>query len=121
MSPVVLSAWVMTGAAVALGFRALATGGVGLGFGPAGWLWVGCIAGALGHYEYVAKLTKAGFDDIQIEPTRVYRLEDARTFFAGEGLDTNALAESIDGDVISAFVRATKRAPASCCGSECCH
>jgi len=84
-------------------------------------LWVGCVAGALGDYEYVAKLAKAGFEDIQIEPTRVYSLEDARTFLAGEGVDADALAASRNGDVISAFVRASKRAQASCCGSECCH
>ena len=55
-------------------------------------LWVGCVAGALSDYEYVAKLTKAGFDDIQIEPTRVYSIDDARTFLAGEGLDVDALS-----------------------------
>src|SRR6202522_4528598 len=50
-------------------------------------LWVGCIAGALQDYQYVAKLAKAGFDDIAIEPTRVYNIEDARTFLSGQGID----------------------------------
>ena len=74
-------------------------------------LWVGCVAGALGDYEYVAKLAKAGFDDIDIEPTRVYSIEDARTFLAGEGLDVDALAKQVDGTFISGFVRATKPCP----------
>ena len=47
-------------------------------------LWVGCVAGALDDYEFVAKLAKAGFEDIEIEPTRVYSLDDARTFLAGK-------------------------------------
>ena len=84
-------------------------------------LWVGCVAGALGDYEYVAKLTKAGFDGIDIEPTRVYRLEDARTFLAGAGLDVDALAAKIDGTFMSGFIRATKPAAAACCGPSCCH
>ncbi len=83
-------------------------------------LWVGCVAGALTDYEYVAKLTKAGFEQIDIEPTRVYSLEDARTFLAGEGLDADALAKDVEGRFISAFVRATKAAPTSCCGPTCC-
>ena len=84
-------------------------------------LWVGCVAGALGDYEYVAKLAKAGFEDIEIEPTRVYSVGDARTFLAGEGVDAEALATSLDGRFMSVFIRATKRAPAACCGTECCH
>jgi len=84
-------------------------------------LWVGCVAGALGDYEYVAKLAKAGFDNIDIEPTRVYGIEDARTFLAGEGLDLEALAKKIDGTFMSAFIRATKPATAACCGPSCCH
>jgi SAM-dependent methyltransferase len=84
-------------------------------------LWVGCIAGALGDYEYVAKLAKAGFEHITIEPTRVYSVEDARTFLAGEGLDADALAQAVDGTFVSAFIRATKSAAsASCCGPTCC-
>ena len=83
-------------------------------------LWVGCVAGALTDYEYVAKLTKAGFEGIQIEPTRVYSVEDARTFLTAEGLDVDTLAAQVEGKFISAFVRATKNAPASCCGPACC-
>jgi len=83
-------------------------------------LWIGCVAGALSDYEYIAKLTKAGFEDVQIEPTRVYSLEDARAFLASEGLDADALAQQVDGTFISAFVRATKGVNASCCGPSCC-
>ena len=83
-------------------------------------LWVGCVAGALRDYEYVAKLAKAGFDDIDIETTRVYGLEDVRAFLVGEGLDVDALATQVDGTFISAFIRATKKAPAPCCGPSCC-
>ena len=56
-------------------------------------LWVGCVAGALGDYEYVAKLAKAGFEGIDIETTRVYSIQDARTFLAGEGLDVDAACQ----------------------------
>src|SRR5215472_4833556 len=55
-------------------------------------LWVGCIAGALEDREYADKLAKAGFDQIEIEPTRVYSIEDARQFLTGEGLDVDAIA-----------------------------
>ena len=84
-------------------------------------LWVGCVAGALGEYEYVAKLAEAGFDGIDIEPTRVYSVDDARAFLAGEGLDVDALARQVEGKFISAFVRATKPAPRRCCGPACCN
>ncbi|MEO8482733.1 MAG: arsenite methyltransferase, partial [Acidobacteriota bacterium] len=57
-------------------------------------LWVGCVAGALGDDEYVATLAKAGFEDIGIEETRAYNIDDARTFLAGEGLDVDALAKA---------------------------
>jgi len=83
-------------------------------------MWVGCVAGALGDYEYVAKLARAGFDDIGIEPTRVYRAADAREFLAGKEFDVDALASEIDGKFVSAFVRATKPAVTSCCGPTCC-
>src|SRR6185369_17670011 len=82
-------------------------------------LWVGCVAGALGADEYVAKLAKAGFDGIDIETTRVYSIQDARTFLAGEGLDVDALARDIDGTFVSGFIRATKPAAATCCGPSC--
>jgi arsenite methyltransferase len=83
-------------------------------------LWVGCVAGALGDYEYVAKLAKAGFDGIDIETTRVYSIEDARTFLAGEGLDVDALVREVDGTFISGFIRASKPATTACCGPNCC-
>ena len=69
-------------------------------------LWVGCIAGALRDYDYVAKLAKAGFDSIDIEPTRVYSIADARQFLAGEGIDVDAIAPQVEGKFISAFIRA---------------
>ena len=84
-------------------------------------LWVGCVAGALGDDEYVAKLAKAGFEGINIEETRVYGIADARTFLAGEGIDADALAKEIDGTFISGFIRATKPAVAACCGPNCCN
>jgi 2-polyprenyl-3-methyl-5-hydroxy-6-metoxy-1,4-benzoquinol methylase len=71
-------------------------------------LWVGCIAGALDENDYRAKLTAAGFTRVDIEPTRIYRAEDARSFLAGQGLDVDRLAPQIDGKFFSAFVRATK-------------
>ena len=81
-------------------------------------LWVGCIAGALQDYEYVAKLAKAGFDNIDIDPTRIYDIEDARTFLSGQGVDVNAIAPQVQGKFMSAFIRATK--PVSCCAPRCC-
>jgi SAM-dependent methyltransferase len=83
-------------------------------------LWVGCVAGALRDYDYVATLAKAGFVDIDIEATRTYSLDDARAFLTGEGIDADALAVKVDGAFISAFVRATKPSAASCCGPTCC-
>jgi arsenite methyltransferase len=71
-------------------------------------LWVGCIAGALEETEYLAKLTAAGFAAISIEPTRVYKIEDARQFLADAGLDVDTIAPQVDGKFMSAFVRATK-------------
>jgi arsenite methyltransferase len=81
-------------------------------------LWVGCIAGALEENEYRGKLAAAGFEQIELEPTRVYRVEDAREFLAGEGIDVDAIAPQVDGKFMSAFVRAVK--PAPCCGPACC-
>src|SRR2546427_6816686 len=72
-------------------------------------LWVGCIAGALEENEYRSKLAAAGFKDIDIEPTRVYHLEDARSFLTGHGIDVDAIAPQVDGKFMSAFVRASKR------------
>jgi arsenite methyltransferase len=81
-------------------------------------LWVGCIAGALEENDYRSKLAAAGFEQIELEPTRIYRLEDAREFLAGEGIDVDAIAPQVDGKFMSAFVRAMK--PGSCCGPACC-
>jgi arsenite methyltransferase len=71
-------------------------------------LWVGCIAGALKDSDYTAKLARAGFDAIDIEPTRVYSIDDARQFLAGEGIDADAIASQVEGKFISAFIRAVK-------------
>ncbi len=71
-------------------------------------LWVGCVAGALSESEYKTLLAAAGFDEIGIEPTRIYRAEDARQFLTGQGLDVDSLASKIDGKFISAFIRARK-------------
>ena len=87
-------------------------------------LWVGCVAGALGDDEYRNKLSAAGFEQIDIEPTRVYRAEDARDFLAGAGVDVDAIAPQVDGKFLSAFVRAVKPAGArtkACCGPTCCN
>jgi arsenite methyltransferase len=81
-------------------------------------LWVGCIAGALGDDEYAEKLATAGFQGIEIEPTRVYNIEDARTFLNGQGVDVDIIAPQVQGKFLSAFIRATK--PASCCAPGCC-
>ena len=81
-------------------------------------LWVGCIAGALQDREYVSKLANAGFDSIDIEPTRVYDIEDARAFLSGRGVDVDAIAPQVQGKFMSAFIRAKK--PVSCCAPGCC-
>jgi len=93
-------------------------------------LWVGCVAGALEEQEFLSLLTEVGFEDPSIEPTRVYRSEDARTFLAEAGLDADGAVEQIDGKFMAAFVRATKpaaaptatpaAAPTSCCAPGCC-
>jgi arsenite methyltransferase len=85
-------------------------------------LWVGCVAGALDEGEYRTKLAAAGFEQIEIEPTRVYRVEDAREFLSGHGIDVDALAPQVDGRFLSAFVRAVKPiAKQSCCSPTCCN
>jgi SAM-dependent methyltransferase len=73
-------------------------------------LWVGCLAGALEENDYKAKLGAAGFVHVEMEPTRVYRVEDAREFLAGAGVDVDAIAPLVDGKFMSAFVRAVKPA-----------
>jgi arsenite methyltransferase len=84
--------------------------------------WVGCIAGALDENEYRAKLASAGFERIEIEPTRIYCAEHAREFLSGQGIDVDALAPQVDGKFLSAFIRAVKpnRAQEACCGPKCC-
>ena len=72
-------------------------------------LWIGCVAGALSEDDYRAKLAKAGFTQIEVEPTRVYRAEDARDFLAGAGLDADTIAPQVNGKFMSAFIRARKR------------
>ena len=85
-------------------------------------LWVGCVAGALEDLEYRSKLASAGFEQIQIEPTRVYRVEDAREFLSGHNIDVDSLAPEVDGKFMSAFVRAVKpTAKQSCCAPTCCN
>jgi arsenite methyltransferase len=81
-------------------------------------LWVGCIAGSLQDHEYSAKLTAAGFAAVEIEPTRVYDIEDARVFLSAEGIDVDAIAPQVEGKFMSAFIRATK--PNGCCAPGCC-
>jgi arsenite methyltransferase len=71
-------------------------------------LWVGCIAGALEENEYLNKLTSAGFADAEVEPTRIYHVEDAREFLSGQGFDVDTLAPQVDGKFFSAFIRAVK-------------
>lgn len=100
-------------------------------------LWVGCVAGALSDHDYLAKLTAAGFENPDIEVTRVYSVEDAQDFLAGQTDDLQQLAQQVDGKFVSGFIRATKpgatasatfvapaasAAPAarSCCGPSCC-
>jgi arsenite methyltransferase len=87
-------------------------------------LWVGCVAGALDETEYREKLTAAGFAHIEIEPTRIYRVEDAREFLSAEGVDVNAIAPQVGEKFMSAFVRAVKPssgAEKTCCGPACCN
>jgi len=82
-------------------------------------LWVGCIAGALGESEYIAKLVGAGFAGVFIEPTRVYNVEDARQFLTKAGVDVDAIAPQVTDRFFSAFVRANKP-KAVCCEPGCC-
>jgi arsenite methyltransferase len=83
-------------------------------------LWVGCIAGALQDTEFEAKLRAAGFTGVEIEPWRVYNVEDAQAFLTDGGLDVDALAPQVEGKFLSAFVRGTKPEAKSCCGPTCC-
>ncbi len=84
-------------------------------------LWVGCVAGALHEDDYRRFLADAGFDAVDVEPWRVYQVEDAKQFLAETGLDVDEVAAQVEGKIASAFVRATKPARAgACCGSDCC-
>jgi arsenite methyltransferase len=89
-------------------------------------LWIGCIAGALEESEYHAKLAAAGFEQIEIEPTRIYKIEDARQFLAGKNIDVEAIAPQVEDKFASAFIRARKpiadkrTASQPCCGPACC-
>jgi arsenite methyltransferase len=73
-------------------------------------LWVGCVAGALDESEYRAKLGAAGFVEVEIEPTRVYTIEDARHFLSAKGIDVEVIAPHVKGKFASAFIRAKKSA-----------
>jgi arsenite methyltransferase len=86
-------------------------------------LWVGCVAGALEENEYRSKLTSAGFEQIDLEPTRVYRIEDAREFLSAQDIDVDVIAPQVDGKFMSAFVRAVKPPKQSepCCRPTCCN
>ena len=85
-------------------------------------LWIGCVAGALEEATYRSKLSNAGFDAIDVEPTRIYRAADARQFLHEAGLTDDAALAQVDGRIMSAFIRATKPAGAAktCCGPTCC-
>ncbi len=83
--------------------------------------WMGCIAGALEENDYRGKLAAAGFEQIGIEPTRIYRAEDAKELLAGP-VAVDVTAEQVDGKFMSAFIRAVKPVAAkSCCGPTCCN
>ena len=87
-------------------------------------LWVGCIAGALEESEYRSKLKGAGFEQIEVEPTRVYRVDEAREFLSSAGVNVDAIASQVDEKFMSAFVRAVKpsdSATKACCGPTCCN
>jgi ubiquinone/menaquinone biosynthesis C-methylase UbiE len=87
-------------------------------------LWVGCIAGALDETEYQSKLKAAGFEQVEVEPTRVYKVEDAREFLSSAGIDVDGIASQLDEKFMSAFVRAVKPANATnkaCCEPTCCN
>jgi arsenite methyltransferase len=85
-------------------------------------LWVGCVAGALEENEYRSKLASAGFEQIDLEPTRIYHLEDAREMLCGQNIDVDAIAPQVEGKFMSAFVRAVKpQRTQACCAPTCCN
>jgi len=71
-------------------------------------LWVGCLSGALDESDYLDKLARAGFVEVSIEPTRVYRAEDAREFLNTQGIDIDTIAPLVDNKFYSGFIRAAK-------------
>jgi SAM-dependent methyltransferase len=71
-------------------------------------LWIGCMAGALEENEYLGKLTRAGLEVVTMEPTRIYRVAEARELLSSKGIDVDAIAPLVDGKFMSAFVRAKK-------------
>lgn len=73
-------------------------------------LWAGCVAGAMQESKYRSELAAAGFVDIGIEPTRIFRAADVREFLSAAGAEAVAVADQADGKIMSAFVRATKPA-----------
>ncbi|MFL6279104.1 MAG: arsenite methyltransferase [Vicinamibacterales bacterium] len=83
-------------------------------------LWVGCVAGALRDDEYVSKLHAAGFTDVQLDPWRIYDVNDARGFLADAGIDVDRIAPRMEGNLASAFIRARKPDANTCCGPTCC-
>ncbi|HTS11855.1 MAG TPA: arsenite methyltransferase [Candidatus Limnocylindrales bacterium] len=89
-------------------------------------LWIGCVAGALDESDYRAKLAAAGFGQIEIEPTRIYSLEDAKGFLAPSNIDASTIAPQVDGKFAGAFIRARKplavktTSQQSCCAPSCC-
>jgi SAM-dependent methyltransferase len=83
-------------------------------------LWVGCVAGALRDDEYVSKLRAAGFVDVELDPWRVYQVDDARMFLTEAGMNVDPVGPHVEGKVTSAFIRARKPEAASCCGPDCC-
>jgi arsenite methyltransferase len=85
-------------------------------------LWVGCVAGALEENSYRDKLASAGFEHVDLEPTRIYRAADAKQFLDQAGLSDEHVLAQVDGRFMSAFVRAQKPAAAAkdCCGPTCC-
>ena len=82
-------------------------------------LWVGCIAGALEETDYATKLRAAGFADVEVEPWRIYKVDDARAFLTNSGVDVDQVAPAIEGRFASAFVRGRKP-EGKCCGPDCC-
>jgi arsenite methyltransferase len=85
-------------------------------------LWIGCVAGALDEKDYRARLESAGFTQVDVEPTRIYRAADAQEFLSSAGIDAEAIAPQVDGRFMSAFIRAVKpdHAKEPCCGPTCC-